>query len=156
QPVSLAFGAVGVRVQFPFVSAGPSPLGVRGDLVMGDDTVIAADPKANVVLSGDTVTALGSVLAPGGTIAISAGKDSAALFLANSAQALPTVVLGERTRLSVSGTAVLLPDAFGRRVGSVLPGGSISLTGNLALPAGARLEAAGAADTLDLALGYAT
>ena len=146
-PVSLAFNAVGVRDPL-------NVLLVRGDLVLGAGAVIRTEPKGSVTLAGETVTALGSVIAPGGAINVSGGRDSAALYLLNQGQALPTVVLGANSVFSAAGTTVLTPDARGYRTGSVLAGGSISITGNLVAEPGARLDVSGAADTLDLLPAY--
>ncbi len=148
QPVSLTLAAVRVpdyRTDIPTV---------QGDLLLGAGAVIQTDPKGAVSLAGDTVTVLGSVLAPGGTIAVSGGKDSTKLFQTSQVQALPTVVLGASSLLSAAGTTVLTPDPRGYRTGSVLAGGTINVAGNLVALPGARLDVSGAADTLDLLPAY--
>lgn len=145
-PVSLTFNAVGVRD--PFNSA--APLVVRGDLLVSAGAVIQTDPKGSVTVAGDTATVLGSIFAPGGSISISGGKDSTLLFL-NSSQALPTVDLGPQSVVSAAGTIVLTPDPRGYRTGSVLPGGSIGVSGNIIAEAGARLDVSGASGVLDIA-----
>src|SRR5262249_6841038 len=48
------------------------------------------------------------------------------------------------------GTTVLTPNALGFRTGTVLPGGQITISGNIAAEAGALLNASGATDVLDL------
>lgn len=140
-PVSLHFAASGVK--------GFQDLVVRGDLVMGEGSVIRTDPLASVSLSGNTVAVLGSIYAPAGSISLSADKNSIPLF-ANKDEALTTLYIGPNSVISASGTTVLTPDAFGRRVGAVLPGGSISVTGNIVASAGAVLDVSGTSGVLDL------
>ncbi len=145
-PVNLSFGAPGVRDIF---NSG-KPLVVRGDFVMGEGAVIQTDPKGSVSVSGDTVLVQGSVVAPGGTIAISGGKDSTLLF-GGASQALPTVDLGAKSSLSTAGTTVLTPDVRGYRTGAVLAGGTINVAGNIVTEAGAKLDVSGTSGVLDLA-----
>lgn len=148
-PVSLAFSAPGVRDLYNSAQ----PLVVRGDLVMGEGAVIQTDPRGAVTVSGDTALVQGKISAPGGTIAVSGGKDSTLLF-GDAAQALPTVDLGAKSALSTAGAIVLTPDARGYRTGVVLPGGSITVAGNLVAEVGARLDVSGASGVLDLAPTY--
>ena len=147
-PVSLTLSASGVRDNFA-----ANPLVVRGDLVMGEGAVIRTDPQGTVTLSGDTVAVLGSIYAPGGAITISGGANSAALF-PNQQQALPTVDLGPNSVLSASGTTILTPNQQNFRTGSVLPGGTITVKGNIVAESGAILDVAGASDVLDELPGY--
>ena len=150
-PVSVTFEARGVAA---FVGGNP-PL-VRGDLVLGAGAAIQTDPRGNVTLTGDTVTLLGRVSAPGGSISVTGGGNSLPLFQGGSqTQALPTVVLGATSELSAAGTTLLTPDGRGFRTGVVLAGGNIRVAGNLVAAAGARLDVSGAADTLDLLPAYA-
>ena len=148
-PVSLSFNAPGVRDLYNSAK----PLVVRGDLVMSEGSIIQTDPRGSVSLNGDTVLVQGKISAPGGAISISGGKDSALLF-ADASQALPTVDLGAKSALSTAGATVLTPDARGYRTGSVLPGGSIAVAGNLVAEAGSRLDVSGASGVLDLAPAY--
>ena len=142
-PVSLAFNA----------STIDDLLGLellRGDIVMGANSVIRTDPLAGVVFSGDTVAILGTISAPGGAITVTGSNN----FPSNNhspTTAFATVYLGPQSSLSVAGTTLLLPDAYGRRIGSVLPGGTISISGNIVAQAGSVLDVSGASGTLDLA-----
>ena len=157
-PVNLAFGAVNVANP---VVPGVAGLLSRGDLVIGAGSVVETDPQTNpaggVALSGSTVTVLGSVIAPGGTISITGGADSTKLFT-NSSTALPTVDLGPQSVLSTAGTAVYQADAFGNVPGTagylpsgeVLAGGTISVSGNIVAEAGSVLDVAGSAAVLAL------
>ncbi len=140
-PVSLTLRAIGAKDNLSNI---PS---VRGDLMFGEGTAILADPGAEVALIGQTVTVLGTVSAPGGSITIDGGD--AYPELVAGPVALPTVYIGPSARLSAAGTTVLLPDSYGRRRGYVLPGGTIEISGNIVAEAGAVLDVSGTADFLD-------
>ncbi len=142
-PVSISFGAPGVKN--PFTNATV----IRGDIIMGEGAEIRAGTLGSVALSGNTVAVLGSIFAPGGSISVSGATSSPALF-ADQMNALATVYIGSRSVLSAAGTTLLTPDAYGRRIGRVLPGGSISISGNIVAAAGAVLDVSGASDVLDL------
>jgi filamentous hemagglutinin family protein len=141
-PVGLTFRALGAKDNLSSV-----PI-VRGDLVFGEGAEIRTDPGAEVRLIGQTVTVLGKIGAPGGSILI----EGAAAFpeLVAGPVALPTVYLGPSAHLSAAGTTVLLPDSYGRRRGFVQPGGTIEISGNIIAEAGSVIDVSGAADFLDL------
>ncbi len=146
-PVSLSFTALGSDDPFTL-----DKLEVRGDILMNGGASIITEPGASISFRAGTITLLGSVTAPGGKISV-AGAGSFPLTTSQRlsvSQALPTVHLGKSTRLSVAGVTVLKPDAFGRRVGSVLDGGSISISGNILAEKGGLLDASGTSGTLDL------
>ncbi len=145
-PVSLAFDAEGV----PGFGGGVL---VRGDFVLGTGAVIETDPKGSVTIGGHTVQVFGSILAPGGKIALSGAKNSAGLFseAANPNDPLVTVDLGPESYLSTAGTVELTANAYGYNTGSVLPGGTISVGGNILAEAGAALDVSGASGVLDVA-----
>ena len=149
-PVSLAFGSSVTLNSFL-----PLPeVALRGDLVLSAGAVIETDPGASVTFAGSTVAILGAVMTPGGKILVSgAGAFSAPIPGAPTEEfkrALPTVHLGPQSILSTVGKIVLTPDAFGRRIGSVLPGGTITVSGNIVAEAGALLDVSGAVGDLDL------
>ena len=147
-PVSLSFGANGVANPFP-----PRFPLVRGDLVMDAGTNITLDPNSNssVNFTGNTVTLLGDVIVPGGTITVSGGKSSNSIFgNAGSQNVLATVDLGPTSKLSTAGATLLTPNAYGYRTGSVLNGGTISVSGNIIAESGAILDVSGASGVLDL------
>ncbi len=146
-PTSLSFSALGSDDQFT-----TGLIEVRGDVVMERGAAIVTDPGATVSFKGQTVTLLGSVTAPGGTITVSgAGSFPVAPDAAvNVTFARPTVYIGPGAALSAAGTAVLVPDAFGRRRGTVLPGGTISVAGNIVADAGAVLDVSGGSSVFDL------
>jgi len=62
---------------------------------------------------------------------------------------LTTVYIGSRSVLSTKGTTLLQPDGFGRRLGEVIPGGHISVSGNLVAAQGSVLDVSGASGRLD-------
>ncbi len=145
--VSLSFNALGSDDPFTIDS-----LEVRGDIFMGKGSSIHTEPGATVSFKGGTVTLLGSVVAPGGTITV-AGASSFPLTASqrlNTTQALPTVHLGDQAKLSAAGILQLKPDAFGRRVGTVYDGGVISVSGNILAEKGSLLTVEGASGILDL------
>lgn len=145
-PVNLTFSAPGVRDAFSGV-----PL-VRGDFVMGAGSLISADPRASVSISGNTAAIFGSIYAPGGAINVSGSKSSALLFT-DQGHALATVDLAPGSILSTAGTTLLKPDPRNLRIGSVLAGGTIFLSGNIVAEAGALLDVSGATGILDLVPG---
>ncbi len=127
---------------------------LRGDIILGAGARIETDPGASVSLKGGTVAVLGSIIAPGGSIAI----EGARLFPAFEQslpppelnRALPTVHLAPGSVLSTAGRVVLTPDSFGRRIGKVLPGGTVTVSGNIVAEAGAVIDVSGASGVLDL------
>ena len=142
---SLTFKALGIKD-----SSKTIPLVARGDLIMEKGSTIDAGLQGSVTFdNSSTVTVLGSIFAPGGSITISGASNSNNLF-ANSSQALSTVVLGSQSVLDVSGALLLIDDARGYRTGSVLPGGSITVSGNITASSGAILDVSGASGVLDL------
>ena len=143
-PVSLAFSAVGV----PDGAGGQA---IRGDVVLHEGALIRLAPtsrgtgqvRINDGGSANTAAILGSIVVPGGTIAINGGLRA----LGNAID----VVLGKDSLLSVKGAAVIVPDARGGRRGSVLDGGTIKLEGNILAEAGAVLDVSGISGVLDAA-----
>ena len=146
-PVSLSFTALGSDDPFT-----PDSLEARGDIVMGASASILTEPAASVSFKAGTITLLGSITAPGGQISVAGAGAFPLTAIQRLAvtQALATVHLGGAARLSVAGAVVLKPDAFGRRVGSVLDGGGISISGNILAEKGSLLDASGTSGVLDL------
>lgn len=148
-PVSLAFNAPNVVDRDIFSGT----LVSRGDLILGAgariQTEAQTDPTGGVTLSGGTVAIHGSVIAPGGTIVVKGANEFATVSLAEPTQPLVTVYLGPRSLLSTAGTTVFTPNIFGHRTGVVLPGGEITVAGNIVASAGAVLDVSGASDFLD-------
>ncbi len=141
-PASLSFLAPGVRDEFS------RQLVIRGDFVFGAGALIRTDPRGSVRISGDTANILGSIFAPAGSISIGGGSSFAALTPGE--QPLATVFIGAHSVLSTAGTTLLVPDVRGFRTGAVLPGGSISVSGNIVASAGALLDVSGTSGEIDV------
>lgn len=146
-PVNLTFRAPGIKDPYSGLIV------TRGDIVMGEGARIQTDPLGTVTFTGDTVAILGSVIAPGGTITITGANSFPSVNL-TPLYAMPTVHIGPRAYLSTAGTTVLLPDRWGNRSGYVLPGGTISVSGNIVAEAGAVLDVSGTTGILDLHPSY--
>ena len=145
-PASLKLTAIGVKD-----SSGN--LLSRGDLVMGEGSVIRTDPLGSVSLKGDTATVLGSIFAPGGAISVSGGGSYLPIDVT---RALPTVHIGRNAVLSAAGTTILAADPYGRRIGRVLGGGSIEVSGNIVAEKRALLDVSGASGVLDVSRSIAS
>jgi len=151
-PVSLSFTAEGVIDTL--LSQGTANVLVRGDLVMAAGSSITTDPQTNqsrgVSMSGNTVTVLGSITAPGGTIAVTGSSSPTYMFgTLGETEALPTVDIGPDALLDVSGATVVSFNKNGSLTGTVLSGGTISVSGNVVAEAGAVLDASGWSDSKD-------
>jgi filamentous hemagglutinin len=144
--VSLNFNAKGVS------DSETSLLIDRGDFVMGAGSSITTDPQTNaqngVSIHAQTAAILGSIVAPGGTITIAGGSSFANVD--NLSLLEPTVDLGPQSYLSTRGAVELTPSASGYTSGSVLPGGTITVSGNIVAEAGAVLDVSGASGVLDV------
>jgi filamentous hemagglutinin len=149
QGVSLSFTALGNDDPFTL-----DILEIRGDVITGRGSEIVTDPGAKISFRGGTVTLLGNVLTPGGSISVS-GASSFPLspdqrFAFSDAQA--TVHIGDKATLSAAGAVILTPDSFGRKTGRVTNGGTISVSGNILAEKGALLDVSGTSAALDLDL----
>jgi filamentous hemagglutinin len=158
QPVSLTFAATGADDPFTtnFVEA-------RGDIVIGKGSVIRTDPGASVLIGtdstlkdglnlADTVSMEGTIIAPGGTVAIFTRNKFRIAPDSEKTRtyALPTIYIGPQAVISTAGTAVSTPDPFGRRTGILYSGGTISIHGNIVAEAGAVLDVSGSSGIFDL------
>ncbi len=140
-PASLVLQASG--------AAGKEGLEVRGGVVMEAGSRIQTDPLGAVSLKGHTVAVLGGIFAPGGEIEIEGARDSQEILFSDITKALTTVFIGAHGVVSAKGTTVLQPDAFGRRIGQVVPGGNIRVSGNVVASAGSLLDVSGTSGRLD-------
>lgn len=147
--VSLIFNAPSLRETY---SLGVPPYIVRGDIVMSQGSRIEASALGTVGFKAGTISIFGQVNAPGGSISIAGATSFPTIDPLTSP--LPTVYLGPQARLSTAGKVVLQPDAYGRRIGSVLAGGTISIGGNIVLEAGSVLDVSGTSGILDIAPAY--
>ena len=118
--VNLSFTGVGLN------DINGQPL-VYGNFVMEAGAAIRTDPQTTrtlgVAINADSVAVLGSIVAPGGTIAISGSDGHGA--------AVATVDLAPGSVLDASGTTVFTPNARNLTTGTVLRGGAITVTGNV-------------------------
>ncbi|OYW77296.1 MAG: hypothetical protein B7Z37_04825 [Verrucomicrobia bacterium 12-59-8] len=147
KPVSLTFNANGVKDDFDTVN----PFTVRGDFVMGVNSSITTDALGAIQITAGTASIQGSLTAPGGIISLKAGSSFPSLTTLVNAQ--PTLLLASTASLSTAGKTLLLPDAYGRKIGTVIAGGTISLAGNIAALSGSVINVSGASDTLDVDIG---
>jgi filamentous hemagglutinin len=144
-PVSLSFNALGF--DNPFTT---DVVDIVGNVKLSEDARVVTDPGASVSFKGQTVTLLGTANAPGGTISVT-GADKYPIppnTVAPFAQA--TVYIGPDATLSTAGTAVIVPDEFGHRLGKLYPGGTIAVSGNIIAEAGAILDVSGSSAVFDL------
>lgn len=149
-PVNLSFSSLGVRNPFNTSAS----LITAGNLNVGLGSTIQTDPSGKISLTGDTVTLLGSLNAPGGSVSISGGKDSGFLFQ-NAVSVLPTVDLGPNSSISVKGVTVYTANPQNATTGRVLDGGTITIGGNIVAETGSKLDVSGTKNVLDFQPGYA-
>lgn len=144
----------------------PSYPGVTGAVTLSAGASIQADAGAGVALaSPKQVTVLGSVVAPGGSIVLSADTGTTApqpgqfnVFTPSNSR---SVWLGSDATLDVSGTALANPLAASVKIGGtvvvpntgkVLPGGSVTLSsdsGYVVTQAGSKMDVSGTASNFD-------
>ena len=154
-PVNLKFSGTSVKNSFT------GAILARGEVVMSDSATISLEPGlevsknalvsntlSSVTFEGDAVSTLGSISVPSGSISIAGG--SIYLSETGTPAAYATVFLGSNSRLSTAGKLVTQPDPYGRQRGWVLPGGSISVQGNIVAQRGAVIDVSGASGKLDL------
>jgi len=140
-PVSLSFNAQGAINNFSSAILG------RGDIVVSAGASILTDAKGSVSFTGETVTLNGNVTSPGGTITVAGSSRYPSL---DPDTLLPTALIGNSAYLSTAGKTVLIDNAYNRRQGQVVSGGTISVSGNIVAERGATLDVSGASGILDL------
>ena len=140
-PGSLTFAAFGAIDNFSGTILG------RGDVELAKGATILADAKGAISFTGDTVTLDGSVTIPGGTITVVGASRYLSL---NPDALLPTVLIGNAAQLSTAGKVVLFENAYNRREGQVVAGGTISISGNIVAERDAMLDVSGTSGILDL------
>ncbi|PXV60283.1 filamentous hemagglutinin family N-terminal domain-containing protein [Dyella jiangningensis] len=140
--------------------------GVSGSVVLGEGASIATDAGGDVALQGtQATTVLGSIDAPGGAIDLSTRR---LVRGAGLPSVTPELWLGSSSVLDASGVSLINPwasavntidPATGRlglvvpRSGTVLDGGSVTLTANngyLVAQQGSEINVSGASDHYDL------
>ncbi|WP_234015379.1 filamentous haemagglutinin family protein [Burkholderia sp. BE12] len=167
QPTNLVLTG-GNDVAWQTVPDGPTPSypGVTGAVTLSSGASINADAGASVALASPTqVTVLGSVVAPGGSIVLSADTGATTaqpgqfnVFTPSNSR---SVWLGADATLDVSGVALVNPLATPVKIGGttvvpntgkVLPGGSVMLssdTGYVVTQAGSKIDVSGASANFD-------
>ena len=148
---------------------------IRGAVEIGKDSVITLDPQvianagfpsyktASLEMRAAVVSFQGKAIVPGGSISIAGSSQ----YPSNETQpgaAQVTVDLGPAASLSVAGKSLFTRDPLGLRAryGTVLPGGSVALSGNILargpvvdadgvlLDPGSFIDASGASSMVDL------
>lgn len=144
----------------------PSYPGVTGAVTLSEGASIHADAGASIGLGSPAqVTVLGSIVAPGGSITLSAdgsGTNAQAGQLSTGfMSASQSVWLGAEASLDVSGTALANPLAAPVKIGAttvvpntgkVLAGGSVTMssdTGYVVAQSGSRIDVSGTSATFD-------
>lgn len=118
-----------------------------GTLTLSDGAAISADPRASISLKAvDGMDIRGAVRAPGGSINLT-------LAAGPQAEASAPLHLAAGATLDVAGTFIATPSTLGLVQGTLLDGGSVTLTGSNAgvvVDAGARIDLHGVAQTVDV------
>ncbi len=144
-PASISLAAPGTRDAF-----NSGTLVTRGDIIIAAGARIETDPRGSISISAETVDVLGALIAPGGSVSVSGSRNPGAAFN-DVSKSLTSVHIGPEALLSAKGTVLYTPNPFGFRTGSVLPGGRVSVSGNIVAESGAVLDVSGASGILDLA-----
>lgn len=167
QPTNLVLTG-GNYVAWQSAPDGPPPSypGVTGAVTLSSGASINADAGANIVLaSPKQVTVLGSVVAPGGSIMLSADTGPTNVqpgqFNVFTPSNSRSVWLGSDAALDVSGVALANPLAVPVKLGGatvlpntgkVLPGGSVTLSsdsGYVVAQAGSTIDVSGGSGNFD-------
>ena len=136
---------------------------IRGAVEIGKDSVITLDPQviaaagfpsyktASLEMRAAVVSFQGKAIVPGGSITI-AGSSQYPSNKTQPGAAQVTVDLGPAASLSVAGKSLFTRDPLGLRprYGTVLPGGSVALSGNILARAGSWIDASGASSMVNL------
>ena len=137
--------------------------GVTGAVLLDRGASIVADAGAQVALaSTNQVTVLGAITAPGGSIKLSDTNPGSLILGTYGFDSTGSIWLGAASKLDVSGTVLINPDAAPVATnsgvgiplnGKVLPGGSVTLLATntyLVAEAGALIDVSGASGTLEI------
>ncbi|WGY71619.1 filamentous hemagglutinin family protein [Burkholderia cepacia] len=144
----------------------PTYPGVTGAVTLSEGASIHADAGASIGLGSPAqVTVLGSIVAPGGSITLSADGNGtyaqAGQFSTGFMSPSQSVWLGANASLDVSGTALANPLAAPVKIGAttvvpntgkVLAGGSVTMssdTGYVVAQSGSKIDVSGTSATFD-------
>lgn len=126
----------------------------QGSVTIGRGARIDTDPRAHVSLSSDhQIFVGGTINAPAGKIDLAITPPTGGATIDQSFLRNQGIWLDADSRLLASGTVLLEPNRFRRRLGEVLGGGEVSLTadrGYIVAAPGATIDVSGAVDALDL------
>ena len=166
---SLTLNSLGIKGDNPL-----NPYIVRGETIIESGSKIILNPQISfandlssvatvnvgsltigaLVPAGGQITKVGQIAEIDGLVSVPGGNiiiDGASSYPNNynggfPSQAYPTLVLGSSASVSVAGEAVYMTDfsGRGRLLGSVLPGGSVSMDGNIYLNSGSVVDVSGA------------
>ncbi len=147
--VTLATSPVGPEGQ-PLLPFDQTLFNIAGILDVGAGAVLSVDPGGSLTLSSSTsIVDGGWLLAPGGNVSVGiTTRLPITEFLANQG-----IWIEHGALLSTRGTAIVQTNDEGLETGSVLPGGSISVSadrGFLYAAPGSTLDASGSAAVLDI------
>ena len=129
----------------------------RGDISVGTGSQIVEDPLSSFTANAQTVQVDGRIFVPGGTITIQGVKTKN--IDPTPSVPLVTVILGPGANLSTAGTTILSYDSSRQYVGEylfggvtrrVIPGGAITITGNIFASPGSSLDVSGSSAILSL------
>lgn len=121
---------------------------IRSELVMEAGSTLLTDATGTVSWTGQTGLILGSILAPGGTINMAFANRYPNDTVQTIAQV--TAYYGAGSLLSTAGKTVLVPDAYGRKFGTVYAGGTVNLSGNIVMAAGSTVDVSGTSGVIDV------
>jgi len=146
-PVSITLSGTGQKDDVLLVT--------RADVIIGEGARIETDPGGSIAVIGDSVSVLGALVAPAGSVSVTGITDQlASKFAAPEGNTLPgsitNVYLGPNSLLSAKGAVVFTPNPFGFHTGNVLPGGKVSVAGNIVAVAGAVLDVSGTTGIVDV------
>ncbi|WP_245982618.1 filamentous haemagglutinin family protein [Trinickia fusca] len=172
QPTSLVLTAGSAVTDAALQRSGGLPItlppDVRGAVTIGQGASIVADAGASIGLGSPAqVTVLGALIAPGGSIALSAdtGSSTTSGSLTTPSK---SVWLGPDAVLDVAGTALVNPLAapvksgmttFAPNTGKVLRGGTVTISdsaGYVVAQTGSRIDVSGASAQFDEPQGNGT
>lgn len=118
-----------------------------GEVRVEEGATIKTDGKGSLSFTASAVTILGNLRSPGGKITIAGDSRFPAI---NPDTLLPTVLIGSGAHISAAGKSIYHPNPLGFRQGSILAGGTISISGNIAAERGAVIDVSGTSGILDL------
>jgi filamentous hemagglutinin family protein len=129
------------------VDSGASMIATPGLIVSDGET---SSRTGSINLSGNIVVVAGSLIAPGGDITINGATSTGAIIDA-AAPPSPrfTTVIAPEAIISTRGSVLSISDGIRPRMGNVLSGGSVSITGNILAEERSIIDVSGSSGILD-------